>query len=171
LNPGSQSRTEASGAHPRRWLWLAFWLAMCLGVGFAGSLLTAPKIPTWYAGLTKPSFNPPNWIFAPVWTFLYVTMAVAVWRVATGPADTDMRRRAVLTFSGQLGLNAIWSPAFFGLESPLLALFIILALLSALVLTVAVFLRIDRIAGILLLPYLAWVAFAAVLNAAIVVLN
>jgi tryptophan-rich sensory protein len=155
----------------RRWLWLFFWLAVCLGIGFLGSLVTAPKIPTWYAGLAKPSFNPPNWIFAPVWTLLYVMMAVAVWRVATGPADDESRRRAVLTFVGQLGLNAIWSPAFFGLESPRLALFVILALLSALALTTVVFFRIDRLAGILLLPYLVWVAFATVLNAAIVVLN
>jgi tryptophan-rich sensory protein len=155
----------------RRWLWLAFWLVVCLGIGFLGSLVTAPKIPTWYAGLTKPPFNPPNWIFAPVWTLLYVMMAVAVWRVAIGSADHESRRRAVLAFAGQLGLNAIWSPAFFGLESPRLALFVILALLSALALTTLVFFRIDRLAGLLLVPCLAWVGFATVLNAAIVLLN
>ena len=164
--------TMVSGGAPvRRWLWLAFWLALCLAVGMVGSLVTASQIPTWYAGLVKPAFNPPNWIFAPVWTLLYIMMAVAVWRVSMSGADAEMRKRAILTFLVQLGLNAIWSPAFFGLESPRLALFVILALLSALALTAAVFWRVDRIAGLLLVPYLAWVAFATLLNAAIVVLN
>lgn len=171
MNPPIGGQKDADRAPIRRWLWLVFWLAVCLGVGFLGSLVTAPKIPTWYAGLTKPPFSPPNWIFAPVWTSLYVLMAVAAWRVATGSADYESRKRAVLAFAGQLGLNAIWSPAFFGLESPRLALFVILALLSALAVTVMVFFRIDRLAAILLLPYLAWVAFATALNAAIVVLN
>jgi benzodiazapine receptor len=155
----------------RRWLWLAFWLVMCLGIGFLASFITMPKIPGWYAGLVKPSFSPPNWLFGPVWTLLYVMMALAAWRVTTAEIDAETRKRAVLTFSGQLGLNAIWSPAFFGLESPRLGLLIIVALLSALALTVAVFWRIDRIAGLLLVPYLAWVAFATMLNLAIVVLN
>jgi tryptophan-rich sensory protein len=161
-----------SGETPRRrWLWLVFWLVLCLAAGVLGSFATAPKIPSWYAGLIKPSFSPPNWIFAPVWTLLYITMAVAVWRVSTRDIDAEMRKRAVLTFLGQLGLNALWPPAFFGLESPRLALFVIIALVSALALTVVVFFRVDRIAGMLLLPCLAWVAFATLLNAAIVALN
>ncbi len=161
----------SGGTSPRRWLWLAFWLALCLGVGFVGSLVTTPKIPTWYAGLAKPSFNPPDWLFGPVWTLLYVMMAVSVWRVAFSKANWAMRKPAILAFLGQLGLNAIWSPVFFGLESPRLALFVIAALLTALALTVVVFWRIDRTAGLLLLPYLGWLLFATVLNGAIVVLN
>ncbi len=164
--------TLVSGGTPyRRWLWLAFWLALCLGVGLVGSLVTAPKIPGWYAGLAKPFFSPPNWLFGPVWTLLYVMMAVAAWRVAFSSAAWEMRKPAVQAFLGQLGLNALWSPAFFGLESPRLALFIIVALVMALALTVVVFWRIDRMAGLLLLPYLGWLLFATVLNGAIVLLN
>jgi tryptophan-rich sensory protein len=147
------------------------WLVLCLGVGAVGALFTAPQIEGWYASLNKPFFNPPDWIFAPVWTLLYAMMAVAAWRIQVGAADEETRKRAILAFLGQLGLNAIWSPVFFGLHSPPLALFVIVALLSALALTVVVFFRIDRLAGWLLVPYLAWVAFAATLNAAIVALN
>jgi translocator protein len=130
--------------------------------------VTLPKIPTWYSGLAKPSFTPPNAVFGPVWTILYVMMAVAVWRI--GAAD-PARKRAVAFFVVQLALNAIWSPVFFGLAAPRLGLGIIIMLLVALTATLAMFWRIDRLAGLLLAPYLAWVCYATALNAAIAALN
>ena len=133
----SQGARTASLAGWPRWAVLAFWLAVVAAVGVAGSWVTLPKIPGWYAGLAKPSFTPPNAVFGPVWTVLYVMMAVAVWRAA-GAAPLPMRRVAVALFCVQLGLNALWSPAFFGLEAPRLGLAVIAALSIALVATVVV---------------------------------
>jgi tryptophan-rich sensory protein len=152
----------------RRWFALALWIAVVAAVALAGSSVTLPKIPTWYASLAKPSFTPPNAVFGPVWTILYLMMAVAVWRIGAGdPA----RKRAVVLFAVQLALNAIWSPVFFGLEMPGLGLAVIVALLVSLAATVVVFWRIDRPAGLLLAPYLLWVCYATALNTAIVALN
>jgi benzodiazapine receptor len=156
--------------HGQRWLMLAFWLAVVGAVSFAGSWITLPKIPAWYAGLVKPSFTPPNAVFGPVWTVLYVMMAVAAWRVGRA-ADAAGRSRAVALFIVQLALNALWSPVFFGLEAPRAGLVVIVMLFVALAATLAAFWRIDRPAGLLLAPYLAWVGYATALNAAIVVLN
>jgi translocator protein len=152
-----------------RWLALAAWLGVVAAVALVGSWATLPNIPTWYAGLAKPSFTPPNAVFGPVWTILYVMMAVAVWRIG-GTAD-PARGRAVALFCVQLALNAIWSPVFFGMQAPKPGLAVILGLLVMLAATFAVFWRIDRLAGLLLAPYLAWVCYASALNAAIVVLN
>jgi tryptophan-rich sensory protein len=157
------------GGGGRRWLTLALWLAVVAAVALVGSSLTLPKIPTWYAGLAKPSFTPPNAVFGPVWTVLYVMMAVAVWRLGA-PVD-PARKRAVALFAVQLACNAIWSPVFFGLEAPRLGLAVIALLLISLAATLIAFWRIDRLAGLLLAPYLAWVCYAAALNAAIVRLN
>ena len=146
---------------------LAF-LIVTLLVGAAGTLFTEPAIPTWYAGLAKPDFTPPNWLFAPVWTTLYVMMGVAAWRVwrFTGVNSPEM----FLWFS-QLALNFFWSAIFFSLHLILLAL-VEMALLWLLILvTLILFWRKDRIAGLLLLPYLAWVGFAFALNFAIWQLN
>jgi tryptophan-rich sensory protein len=151
-----------------RWFTLAFWLAIVAAVALVGSSVTLPKIPTWYAGLAKPSFTPPNAVFGPVWTILYIMMAVAVWRI--GSAD-PRRRRAVALFYVQHVLNAIWSPVFFGLEMPGLGLLVIVMLLVTLAATVVVFWRLDRLAGLLLVPYLGWVCYATALNTAIVALN
>lgn len=153
----------------RRWLPLLCWLAVVAAVALAGSTATLPNIPPWYAGLAKPSFTPPNAVFGPVWTVLYIMMAVAVWRV--GLTSGQSRRRAIGWFVLQLVLNALWSPVFFGLHAPLSGLVIILALLAALAATTVAFWRIDRVAGLLLAPYLAWVCYATALNAAIVTLN
>ncbi len=152
-----------------RWLLLAFWLVIVAAVALVGSSVTLPKIPTWYASLAKPSFTPPNAVFGPVWTILYVMMAVAVWRV--GATADPARTRAVAVFVVQLALNAIWSPVFFGLEAPRLGLAVIIMLLVALTATLVMFWRIDRLAALLLAPYLAWVSYATALNAAIVALN
>jgi tryptophan-rich sensory protein len=135
-----------------------------------GSLATTPNIPTWYAGIAKPSFNPPNWVFAPVWSALYLMMAYAFYRILRLPAS-PARRSAIIAFSGQMALNALWSVAFFALRSPALAFLVIVSLWTLIALTMTRFLALDRLAGWLLAPYLAWVSFAALLNAAVWRLN
>ncbi len=160
------------GSKPsKRWLGLALWLLLVFAVAMIGSLATSPKIPAWYASLNKPAFTPPSWLFAPVWTILYALMGVAAWRVARGGGPSHLHGSAAWLFFGQLALNGLWSPAFFALENPALGLAVILLLITVLVPTLVVFLRHDRPAGLMLLPYLAWVGFAAILNGAIVMLN
>jgi benzodiazapine receptor len=146
---------------------LAF-LILTLGVGAAASAFTAPEIPTWYAGLVHPAIAPPNWLFAPVWTTLYVAMAFAAWRVwkQTGVKSVEMAAFAV-----QLILNFAWSGIFFGLHRIGAALVDIVALDLAVLVTALLFFRRDRIAGLILLPYLAWILFASVLNHAFWQLN
>lgn len=140
-------------------------------VSALGALATYPNIPTWYAGLAKPGFTPPNWVFAPVWTLLYAMMAYAAWRVLSLPADRPRRRPGLLAYAVQLALNAAWSWAFFALHAPALGLLVILALLAAIMATLELFWKLDRTAGLLLVPYLGWVSFAALLNYAILKLN
>jgi tryptophan-rich sensory protein len=140
---------------------LGLFLLVTLAVGGTASLFTEPSIPTWYAGLIKPSFNPPNWVFAPVWTTLYVLMAVAAWRVWR---KTGLKDIALYAFWAQLFLNFCWSGIFFGLHQPGWALAELLLLDLALVATLALFWTRDRIAGLLLAPYLAWTSFASLLN-------
>ena len=154
----------------RRWLVLGAFLAVCLAVGGLGGALTASSVGGWYQGLVKPSFNPPDWVFGPVWTALYLTMAVAAWRV-WDHRQSRGRGRALTLFALQLALNALWSALFFGWTNPGAALVEIVLLLIAVLLTAASFARIDRIAGWLMAPYAAWVSFAVVLNAAIWWLN
>jgi tryptophan-rich sensory protein len=122
----------------------------------------------WYAALRKPPLTPPDWIFAPVWTLLYLGIALAGWLVARSGRRA---RRALWLWTAQLALNALWSAIFFGLQRPGLAMLEIFILLAFVVMTTTSFLRIHRLAGRLLLPYAAWVAFAAYLNAGIWVLN
>ena len=150
-------------------------LVVCLAgtffAAFIGSMATGPAIPTWYAFLAKPSFNPPNWIFGPVWTVLYILMAVSaclVWQ--KGQSDGSVRL-ALALFIAQLVLNALWSVLFFGLHSPLAGLACIAALWLALLFTILNFLKISVVAGWLLIPYILWVSFAAILNLFIFILN
>jgi tryptophan-rich sensory protein len=145
---------------------LAFVL-LALLVGGAATFFTEPAIATWYAALNKPSFNPPNWIFAPVWTTLYVLMGVAASRVwkQTGFGT------AIAFWIAQLGLNFCWSAIFFSLHLIFWALVEMAALWLAVAATLILFARRDRIAGLLLVPYLAWVSFAFALNFAIWRLN
>ncbi|SCW89817.1 TspO/MBR family protein [Ancylobacter rudongensis] len=150
---------------------LVLAVGLCLGVGALGSLVTTPQIPTWYAGLVKPSWTPPPAAFPIAWTTLYVLMAVALWRLWQLHAPSPARRLAIGLWLAQLALNAIWSPVFFGLEAPGAALVVVVALWLAIAATIWACLRIDRIAAWLLVPYLAWVSYATTLNAAIVVLN
>lgn len=145
---------------------LAGLILLCLAVGWLGGLVTDTGPGSWYDRLDKPAITPPGWVFPVVWTSLYVMMAVAAWRV--------WRRRTVTTvglpltlFAGQLALNAIWTPVFFGLQSPAGGLVVILALALVLRMTQLAFHDRDRIAGWLLVPYLLWVIYASVLNALI----
>ena len=147
-------------------------LAVPLLVGFLGSLFTtADSLNNWYANLNKPSFNPPDWIFGPVWTTLYVLMGIAAFLVWRKGLDNKLVRLAFILFVIQLALNALWSPLFFGLRSPLFGLIDIVLLLAAIVLTIIYFFKISLWPGLLLIPYIAWVSFATVLNTAIYILN
>ncbi|NLI96702.1 MAG: tryptophan-rich sensory protein [Synergistaceae bacterium] len=151
---------------------LAACILICQAAGMFGSLFTASGLQSWYPGLVKPSFNPPGWVFGPVWTFLYTLMGIAAWLVwKRGSLSSPSVRAALSLFFLQLVLNALWSVLFFGLKSPLLALVDIVALLAAIAATIVVFRPISPAAAWLMTPYLAWVAFAAILNAAIWRLN
>jgi benzodiazapine receptor len=168
MKEGVRRPQVRSGA--RKWLMLAALLLLVFIVATVGSAFTTPKIPGWYAGLNKPFFNPPSWVFGPVWTVLYAAMAFAAWRVWLSP-DGTLRSVALAWFFVQLLLNALWSPVFFGMESPGIGLVIIIALLTALGMTVRSFFAVDRFAGWNMVPYLAWVAFASLLNGAILLMN
>jgi benzodiazapine receptor len=142
------------------------------GLAFAGWLILTFCAPLagvfglpgeWYAALRKPSWNPPSWLFGPVWTVLYVMMAVAAWLVWRQGGWTQ-QRRPLAWYLVQLVLNAAWTPLFFGLHRPDLALMEILLLLGAVGITMRAFFRVRPVAGMLLAPYLAWVSFATVLN-------
>lgn len=146
------------------------FLALCLAVSAIGGAATASSVGTWYQTLAKPSFNPPDWIFAPVWTALYFMMALAGWRVWRRE-DLRRARWALSLFALQLALNLCWSIIFFGMRSIGAALVEILVLLLAIVATTVVFWQRDRVAGMLFIPYAGWVAFATALNAALWRLN
>ena len=139
--------------------------------GLIGGLFTSAAIPTWYVTLEKPPFTPPNWLFAPAWTLLYLLMGIAVFLVWRRGWESRPVRIAIVVFVVQLVLNVLWSVAFFGWESPLSGVIVIVALWAVILLTMVLFLRITSTAGWLLVPYLLWVSFAAVLNIAIWQLN
>lgn len=153
-----------------RWLALPGFLLATLSAGAIGGLATASSVQSWYPTLAKPAWNPPSWLFGPVWTTLYVLMAIAAWRVWRLAAQRG-RTTALRWFWVQLGLNAAWSFLFFGLRSPGLALLEIVPLLGAILVTLVHFARLDRVAAALWLPYVAWVSFATVLNATLWWLN
>lgn len=148
---------------------LIFSIGICLGAGIVGSIFTVSSIPTWYIALQKPAFSPPNWVFGPVWTILYIMMGVSLYLVWT--SKSKLKQNALNLFFVQLGLNTLWSIVFFGLHSPFLALLTIVALWVMIFLTMRAFLKINKVSGYLLVPYLAWVSFATVLNLAILLLN
>jgi benzodiazapine receptor len=154
----------------QQWLALAFFLVATFLVAGVSTVFTTPAIPTWYAALTKPSFNPPNQIFGPVWTLLYCLMAVAAWLVWQRPSS-KLRSTALLLFWVQLALNFAWSLIFFRLHQIGLGLIDIVLLWVAIALTLGQFLRLRRAAGWMLVPYLAWVSFASILNLEIWRLN
>lgn len=146
-------------------------LGLCFFVAFAGSYVTTPNIDTWYATLNKPFFNPPNWIFGPVWTLLYALMGISLYLVWNKNKYTKKDKLALLVFCIQLFLNFFWSFSFFGLEMPLLAFFVMLAMWVAIFYTIVLFKKINKTAAYLLIPYLLWVSFATLLNLFIVILN
>jgi benzodiazapine receptor len=150
---------------------LFIFVLICEAAGFLGSFFTAPALPTWYASLQKPSFNPPNWVFAPVWLILYALMGIAaylVWKVGLEKSEVKL---GLAVFSVQLILNVLWSYLFFKLQSPPYALIEIIILWLFILLTIFSFLKISKTASYLLLPYILWVSFAALLNFFIVRLN
>jgi translocator protein len=146
---------------------LPAWIALCVGGGFAIGSVFAPD--AWFQALRHPAFAPPGWLFAPVWFVLYALMGFAMWRV--GEAGTEDARFARSIFLIQLGLSFLWPMFFFGLHSINGAAAISVALLGSVVATVIAFHRVDPVAARLLAPYVAWVAFATVLNAAYSYLN
>lgn len=146
-------------------------IAVCALAGYIGSIFTAPVIPTWYAALNKPPFNPPNWIFGPVWATLYLLMAVAAYIIWEKGAERKEIKTALGFFIAQLILNSLWSILFFGMKSPVYGLICIVILWLAILLTIMKFYKISKTAGWLLIPYILWVSFASILNLAIAILN
>jgi tryptophan-rich sensory protein len=149
---------------------LALFIALNIAISALGGWVTAGSVGTWYLTLEKPPFNPPNWIFAPVWSALYLMIAIAGWR--TWRRSAGPRRQLALTaYAVQLALNLSWSFVFFGAHLIGPALAVIASLLAAILVNAFLFWRIDRAAGVLLLPYAVWVSFATLLNAALWRLN
>jgi benzodiazapine receptor len=146
-------------------------ITICLFAGFLGSYFTAPAIPDWYASLIKPSFAPPDLVFFPVWTTLFVMMGISLFLVWQKGWEDKKVKTAIYIFAGQLFLNALWSVAFFGLRSPLLGLMEIIILWIAILVTILSFTKVSRTAAYLLIPYILWVSFAAILNFSIWRLN
>jgi tryptophan-rich sensory protein len=155
-------------APPRRFGALstvAVALMPVIAASLLGQMATTPNIPTWYAGLEKPGFTPPNWVFAPVWTSLYLLMALAAWRLLRLPPGARPGRGAALAlFYAQLALNVAWSWMFFAAQSPFLGLVNIVPQWFVILAAIAAAWRVDRIAGVALLPLLVWVGYAAALN-------
>ncbi|MFH1715650.1 MAG: TspO/MBR family protein [Elusimicrobiota bacterium] len=143
---------------------------LCQGAGVVGGFITAKTVKTWYVTLNKPSFNPPDWVFGPVWTFLYLCMGVSLYLVWK-ESDNNVINKAVIVFLIQLVLNSLWSILFFGVRSPFLALIDIIFLLIGIALCIILFYNISKLAGYLMMPYFLWVCFAAVLNTSLWLMN
>lgn len=154
----------------KQWIALLLLVFGCLAVGSLGSLVTMPSIPTWYAFLKKPPLNPPNWIFAPVWTTLYIMMGVAVWLI-TLLKKSFRRNKALVFFVIQLILNFGWSYVFFGKQLLLFAFLEVILLWLVILITLIKFYRLKPFAGLLLIPYILWVSFATYLTGAVWYLN
>lgn len=136
-----------------------------------GSYFTTPNISTWYASLNKPFFSPPEWVFAPVWSLLYILMAIALYLVWKKDSPQQDKTKAIILYAIQLSLNALWSVIFFGMREPGIALAEIVVLETVIILTALSFRKMSKVATCLFIPYIIWVGFAAILNLSIVVLN
>jgi len=147
------------------------FLIVIFAVGWAGGAVTATSVGDWYEALAKPPLNPDKWIFPVVWNFLFFLMAISAWLVWRAAGSFDKAGGQLSLFGIQLTLNLAWSIVFFGLKSPALAVLVVLALDGAILLTFMAFLKVDRLAGLLLLPYLAWTLFATYLTIGIALLN
>lgn len=145
-------------------------IAVPLLVGFSAGQFTAAEIPTWYASIKKPSWNPPSWVFAPVWTTLYVMMGIAWFLIWKAPA-TEMKKWGMILFVLQLVLNFFWTFIFFAKHQPGAAFIEIVVLWLAILCTIIAFSKINKTAAWLLVPYISWVSFAAILNYTIWQLN
>jgi benzodiazapine receptor len=165
----THTSTRFSRSHDLRFGILAIMAVAAASV--VGQFATYPNLAPWYAGLVKPSFNPPNWVFGPVWTMLYLLMAFAAWRILRLPSASPERRWALSLFFAQLALNAAWSWMFFAAHNPLLGLVNIVPQILMIVAAVVAFYRLDGLAGWCLMPLAAWVCFATVLNFAVWKLN
>ena len=150
---------------------LAASLSSCYLAAFIGSKFTAPNVPTWYAALARPSFAPPDWLFAPIWTALFTLMGISAYLVWREGIDDPRVKVGLELFAFQLAVNVTWSAAFFGLRSPLAGLVVIALLWALIALNIQKFRAVSQTAAALLLPYIIWVSFAAVLNLAIWRLN
>jgi benzodiazapine receptor len=146
-------------------------IIVCECAGVIGSIFTTGAIPTWYASLQKPAFTPPNWLFAPAWTTLYLLMGIAAFIIWRKGLDDKQVRTALIIFAIQLVLNILWSIAFFGMEAPLYGLIVIILLWVAILITILSFWKISSAAAWLLVPYILWVSFATALNTSIWLLN
>jgi len=146
-------------------------MLITLAIGFVASLFTRPQIAGWYSTLNKPSFNPPNWLFAPVWTSIYIMIAIAAYLVWKRRDNTRAYSVAIFIYSVQLALNFSWSIIFFGLHGIWPALIVILLLWVSIILNIRWFNKFNSTAAWLLVPYLAWVSFASLLNLSIYLLN
>lgn len=147
-------------------------IGLCQLTGIAGSIPTGPAIRTWYTVLIKPANTPPGWVFAPIWTILYTLMGISlylIWRTKT--KHTQQKIEALMVFYVHLAVNALWSLVFFGLRSPLAGFITIIILLILTYIVAVQFYRLNKLAGIVLVPYAVWVTFAAFLNAHIWWLN
>lgn len=152
------------------WIKLVISIAIPLLAGFIGSFFTSATVDTWYQNLIKPSFNPPGWVFGPVWTILFVLMGVALYLVWV-QWPKKQTKIAIYFFSAQMALNVLWSYFFFYLQKPLYSFIEIIILWAAILGTIITFYKVDKRTLYLLLPYILWVSFAAVLNFMIVYLN
>jgi len=152
------------------WKKMLIGAIVCLALGSASGLSTVSEINSWFTTINKPTWNPPNWIFGPMWTTLYILMGAAfgrIWHLE----DSKAKKTAMIFFVVQFVLNLTWTPVFFGLHQISLALGIILLMLTLIVITLRQFMRLDKIAGAMLIPYMLWVAFASFLNYTIMTLN
>lgn len=155
----------------RRFITLSISLALAYSAAFIGTFFTMDAVAAWYPTLTKPDLSPPNWIFGPVWTILYACMAIAAWLVYEKRNKAREANHLLIVYGAHLVINALWSIAFFGLQNPTLALVVIVVLWLCIAYVAVGFYRVQRTAGILFVPYLAWVSFATYLNLSIVLLN
>jgi tryptophan-rich sensory protein len=146
-------------------------VSVCLLTGFLGSFVTMDSVSTWYADLSRPSFTPPDWTFGVVWPILYVMMGISAFLIWNVGLDKRQTKVAIRLFIIQLVLNGLWTPIFFGLHLIALALVEIVLLWVAILLTLLAFWRISKLSAFLLIPYILWVSFAVVLNAALWYLN
>lgn len=149
-------------------------IAFVLGselIGSIGALFTNPAIPTWYRGLIKPVFTPPNWLFGPAWTILFALMGIAMYLIYLKRSKKHPIKTQILFFSAQFLYNILWSIVFFGLRSPIGGFMVIVILWILILFTIQKFMEIEKTAGLLLVPYILWVTFAACLNLSIAMLN